>query len=71
MQLGSIVPRTNLPAIAAELDRWLSMTTDERLAFAQRASAYVSENLSIGAAVARRLDLWTERLQIGQPTFAF
>jgi glycosyltransferase involved in cell wall biosynthesis len=71
MRLGSIVPRTNLPVIAAELDRWLSMTTDERLAFAQRASAYVSENLSIGAAVARRLDLWTERLQMGHPNYAF
>lgn len=65
--LGSIVPPTDLEAIAAELDRWLSLTAGERAEFARKATEYMRDNLSMEAAVARRLELWTERLQLLQP----
>jgi glycosyltransferase involved in cell wall biosynthesis len=61
--LGSIVQPTDLDAIAAVLEKWLSMTSDERNDFSDRAAQYVENNLSIDAAVSNRFKLWSERLQ--------
>lgn len=62
--LGSIVQPTNLETIATELDRWLSLMADERSEFARKATEYVDDNLSIETAVAKRFELWGERLQL-------
>jgi glycosyltransferase involved in cell wall biosynthesis len=62
-RLGSIVPPADLDAITAECDRWLSLNDDERDAFARRATAYVRDHLTVEAAVTKRLELWSERLQ--------
>lgn len=61
--LGSIVQAADLEGIAAELDRWLSLTPDERGEFARRASEYARDNLSVEVALARRFEVWAERLQ--------
>ena len=61
--LGSTVQPTDLKAIAVELERWLSINGDERAQFEKRAVCYVGENLSMEAAINRRLDLWSERLR--------
>lgn len=65
--MGSIVQPDDLAAVANELDYWLGLSAAERDLFACRAEKYVQENLSIEAAVARRFDLWTERLRSLQP----
>jgi glycosyltransferase involved in cell wall biosynthesis len=59
--LGSLVRYDDLDAIAAELDRWLSL--GERAAFASRAVRYACEHLSVDQAVRQRLALWGERLE--------
>jgi glycosyltransferase involved in cell wall biosynthesis len=64
--LGSIVQPDDLADITAELDHWLGLSPDERGAFACRAKKYVQDNLSIEAAVAKRFELWTERLRSRQ-----
>jgi glycosyltransferase involved in cell wall biosynthesis len=63
---GSIVQPTDLEAIAAELDRWLLLTAAERGEFVNKATQYMRNNLSMEAAIARRFELWTERLQLRQ-----
>jgi len=60
--LGSIAQAMDLEAIAAEFDRWLSLTPDERGEFARRASEYARDNLSVEVALARRFEVWAERL---------
>jgi glycosyltransferase involved in cell wall biosynthesis len=64
--LGSIIPAADLEGIAAQLDHWLSLTPVERSEFAHRASKYARDNLSVRASVARRLEIWNERLQLRQ-----
>lgn len=62
---GSVVEPTDIQSIETELERWLSMSSDEREAFSQRAVEYMRHNLSMEAAVAKRIELWNERLQSG------
>jgi glycosyltransferase involved in cell wall biosynthesis len=64
--LGSIVQPTDLDTIAATLEKWLSLTADERNDFSNKATRYVENNLSIDAAVTNRFKLWSERLQTPQ-----
>ncbi|MGE5251971.1 MAG: glycosyltransferase family 4 protein [Bacteroidota bacterium] len=61
-EFGSIVPPADLEAITGALERWLSLGPDERERFCARATAYMRQNLSIEAAIERRLDLWSEKL---------
>lgn len=70
-QLGTIVPPTDLAAISAAIDGWLRLGAPAREAFAQRASGFVRDRLSMGAAIDRRLELWSERLQPKGPRLAF
>lgn len=60
--LGSTVPPRDIDAIAIELEKWLSLGSEEREAFSKRATKYMQDNLSIEAAVAKRLNLWSEKL---------
>ncbi len=60
---GSVVQPTDIDAISAELDYWLSLTSDERDAFSRKAVDYMYTNLSMEAGVNKRIDLWDERLQ--------
>ncbi|UCC50647.1 MAG: glycosyltransferase [Anaerolineaceae bacterium] len=62
-KLGSTVQPTDLKALAVELEHWFSIEGDERARFENRAMGYISENLSMEAAINRRLDLWSERLR--------
>lgn len=64
-KIGSVVQPTDLEAIAHELDRWLSFTVEERREFSRQTAQYMQDNLSIDAAVNRRLDLWSEQLGNG------
>jgi glycosyltransferase involved in cell wall biosynthesis len=61
--LGSIVQPADLDAITVMLEKWLSLTADERNDFSKRATQYTQNNLSIDAAVTNRFKLWSERLQ--------
>jgi glycosyltransferase involved in cell wall biosynthesis len=61
-ELGSVVEPTDFTSVAAEIDNWLSMTPSDKEAFSERASRYMREHLSMDAMVARRLELWNERL---------
>jgi glycosyltransferase involved in cell wall biosynthesis len=63
---GSIVEPTDLEAITTELDRWLSLTADERSEFEYKVTQYIRHNLSMEAAIAQRLKLWTERYPLPQ-----
>lgn len=63
---GSIVEPTDLEAITVELDRWLSLTVAERSEFSRKTTQYICHNLSMEAAVARRLNLWAERYSLRQ-----
>jgi glycosyltransferase involved in cell wall biosynthesis len=56
---GSIAQPTDLDAITHALDAWLSRSSDERQAFSERTARYMREHMSIEAAVARRLELWS------------
>jgi len=60
--LGSIVEPRDLAAIAAEIDRWLSMSAEGRAEFTRRATEYMTRNLSMDGALARRFAIWEERL---------
>jgi len=62
-KLGTIVPPNDMEAIGAALEEMLSQGAGEREGFARRAAQYMKENLSIEAAIARRLTLWSERLE--------
>jgi glycosyltransferase involved in cell wall biosynthesis len=59
---GTVVPPEDVPAIADAIGAWLAKPAAERDAFAARAGAYMHENLSMAAAIARRLRLWGERM---------
>jgi glycosyltransferase involved in cell wall biosynthesis len=61
--LGSVVQPNDIHAIATEIDRWLSLSSDERETFSQRSAEYMRNNLSMEAAVSKRIELWSERLQ--------
>jgi hypothetical protein len=61
-QLGSVVEPTDITSVAAEIDNWLSMTPSDKEAFAERASRYMREHLSMEAMVGKRLEIWDERL---------
>jgi glycosyltransferase involved in cell wall biosynthesis len=60
--LGSLVSYDDMSSIAHELDRWLSLTADERYAFSSRAFQFARNNLSVEQSVAKRIALWNERL---------
>jgi glycosyltransferase involved in cell wall biosynthesis len=59
---GTVVPPEDIEAIARAIGSWLAKPAGERDAFAARAGAYMHENLSMAAAIARRLQLWGERM---------
>ena len=59
---GSVVPPEDIRAIADAIGAWLAKPAAERNAFAAKAAAYMHENLSMAAAIARRLRLWGERM---------
>ena len=62
-KFGSIVQPSDIEAIAAELDYWLSLPSIEQEAFCRRAVDYMGANLSMEAGVTKRIDLWGERLR--------
>jgi glycosyltransferase involved in cell wall biosynthesis len=62
--LGSLVQYDDLVSIAGEIDRWLSLSEIERAAFSKRASQYAQDHLSVDQAVAKRLAVWNERLNL-------
>ena len=59
---GTVVEPADVPAITDAIARWLSLAADERAAFAARAARYMHDELSMAAAIERRLRLWTERM---------
>ena len=61
--LGSVVASGNRDAVVAALDRWLSLSGEQREEFALRAEAYMQRHLSMESATARRFAFWGERLQ--------
>ncbi len=63
--LGSIVEPRDRSAIAAEIDRWLSMSVQQRAEFTRRATEYMRRNLSMDDAIGRRFAVWEERLHAG------
>lgn len=60
--LGSLVPYDEPLRLAEELERWLSLTETDRLAFSAHASQYAREHLSIEKALAERMEVWGSRL---------
>lgn len=60
--LGSVVDPENIPAIAQQLERWLRLDPESRLAFQQRALEYVDAHFSSGRMMSRRLELWSRML---------
>jgi glycosyltransferase involved in cell wall biosynthesis len=59
---GTVVPPEDILAITDAIARWLSLTAEERAAFAARAARYMHEHLSMAAAIERRIRLWAERM---------
>ena len=62
-KFGSVVQPSDIEAIAAELDYWLSLPSIEQEEFCRRAVEYMGANLSMEAGVTKRIDLWGERLR--------
>jgi len=60
---GSVVEPDDLGAITQALGRWLALEPEEREAFATRTARYMHEQLSMAAAIDRRLRLWAERMR--------
>lgn len=60
--LGSLVHHDDMNSIVEELDRWLSLTEDERLELSARAFQYARDHLSTEQSLAVRMALWNERL---------
>jgi glycosyltransferase involved in cell wall biosynthesis len=60
--LGSLVRQDDINSIANELDRWLALEVDERVEFSGRASQYARDHLSVERSIAKRIALWSERL---------
>ena len=59
---GSVVQPEDIPAIGDAIARWLSLAAGERAAFAERAARYMHAQLSMAAAIERRMRLWAERM---------
>ncbi len=59
---GSVVEPADIDAITRALERWLALAPAERDAFAARAARYMHEQLSMAAAIERRMRLWAERM---------
>ena len=67
LNLGSIIKPYDIGAMAREIDRWLSLTKEEHMEFANRAIQYAREHLSVQHAVAKRIALWDDRLRMERP----
>jgi len=61
---GSVVQPTDIDTIANEIDRWLSLTSEQRESFSRKTVEYMRTHLSMEAAVSKRINLWSERLQV-------
>jgi glycosyltransferase involved in cell wall biosynthesis len=59
---GTVVEPTDLPAITGSIAHWLALSAGEREAFAARTARYMHEQLSMAAAIERRIRLWAERM---------
>jgi glycosyltransferase involved in cell wall biosynthesis len=64
--LGSVVEPHDISTIARELDRWLSLSLDEKVEFSDLAFQYARDHLSVEIALARRFAAWEERLKSTQ-----
>jgi glycosyltransferase involved in cell wall biosynthesis len=60
--LGSLVHNEDINYIANEIDRWLSLTENDRREFSKRAFEYASAHLSLERALEKRIALWDERI---------
>jgi len=63
--LGSIVTSQDIDAVTLELDRWLSLSAGAKSEFSRRAFQFAVDHLSVESALARRLEIWEERLSLG------
>ena len=64
--LGSVVEPHDIYTIARELDRWLSLSLDEKVEFSDLAFCYARERLSVEGALAMRFAAWQGRLKPAQ-----
>lgn len=61
-KLGSLTQPDDLESIYNEIEKWLSMSLEEKEIFCNRAIKYVKENLSFDNAINKRLEIWSMRL---------
>ena len=61
---GSVVKPDDLNEITEAVEKWLSLSENERKAFSTRTAEYMRNHMSIEAAVSQRIRLWSEQLQV-------
>ncbi len=61
-RFGSIVDPHDSDAVFMALDHWLSLSLQEKEDFSSYVVSYMQEKMSIEAAISKRLELWSEKL---------
>jgi glycosyltransferase involved in cell wall biosynthesis len=61
--LGSIVEVADIDLIEQAVEKWISLTQEERMTYSKRAVDFAHKNLSVTKAVQDRIDFWNSQLE--------
>jgi glycosyltransferase involved in cell wall biosynthesis len=64
--IGTLIDPTDIDALEFALRRWLSLSPADKATVSQQASEYARKYLSVGSALRRRLELWSEAAILSQ-----